>query len=319
VISFDVVATRRALLDIVGTELGSPRAQQAARQGLLLGILRATRPRQWVKNLLVVAVPLAAGELLRPGVAIATAIAFACFTLTSSGIYLINDVCDVEEDRHHPTKRLRPIAAGVVPVRLAAVLGGCLVAAGAVTGLLALSAQFAAVIGTYAALSLSYSLWLRDQPVVDLGLIAAGFLLRAMAGGVASDLAMSVWFLLVASFGSLFIAAGKRHGELRTAGPDQPRRRSLASYSESYLRFVWGFAASVTITAYALWAFGLQEQSGHIWAPLSLAPFVLGVLRYAMDIDQGAAGAPEEIAFSDRVLQSLGALWLLFVVLEVSL
>jgi decaprenyl-phosphate phosphoribosyltransferase len=306
-------------LDIVGTELESLRAPRTARGGLVLGVVRAARPRQWVKNLLVVAVPLAAGALLRPSVAIATAVAFACFTLTSAGIYLINDVCDVDEDRHHPTKRLRPIAAGVVPVRLAAGLGGCLVAAGVLTGLLALSAPFAAVVGSYAALSLSYSLWLRDQAVVDLGLIAAGFLLRAMAGGVASDLPMSVWFLLVASFGSLFIAAGKRHSELRMAGAGTRQRRSLASYSESYLRFVWGFAASVTITAYGLWAFEMQEVSGHIWAPLSLAPFVLGVLRYALDIDQGNAGTPEDIAYSDHVLQGIGVIWLLLVVLQVAL
>jgi decaprenyl-phosphate phosphoribosyltransferase len=291
---------------------------QTRRRGLVRGLVRAMRPRQWVKNVLVVAVPLAAGEILHADVAAATAIAFVAFTMTSAGIYLINDVRDVEEDRHHPTKRFRPIAVGLVPERVAAVVGGCLVAAGVVTGLLALSAQFAVVIGCYAALSLAYCLWLRDQPVVDLGLIAAGFLLRAMAGGVASDLSMSVWFLLVASFGSLFIAAGKRFSEIRSVTPGQPTRRTLASYSESYLRFVWGFAASVTVTTYGLWAFEMQETNDEIWAPLSLAPFVLGLLRYAMDIDLGAAGTPEDIAFSDRVLQGLGAIWLLFVVLEVA-
>jgi decaprenyl-phosphate phosphoribosyltransferase len=306
-------------VDTVRGELASPGGSQTARREVVLGAVRAARPRQWVKNLLVAAVPLAAGDLLRPSVAIATAVAFVCFTMTSAGIYLINDVCDVEEDRRHPTKRFRPIAAGVVPVRVAAVLGGCLVVAGVVVGLLALSPQFALVIGSYGGLSLAYSLWLRDQAVVDLGLIAAGFLLRAMAGGVASDLPMSVWFLLVASFGSLFIAAGKRHSELRTAGAGEATRRSLANYSESYLRFVWGFAASVTITAYGLWAFQMQQLNGKIWAPLSLAPFVLGVLRYAMDIDQGAAGAPEDIAFSDRVLQGMGVIWLLLVVFEVTL
>jgi decaprenyl-phosphate phosphoribosyltransferase len=299
-------------------EHGAATRSQITPRTLVHGLIRATRPRQWVKNVLVMAVPLAAGEILRADVAAATAIAFAAFTLTSAGIYLINDARDVEEDRHHPTKRFRPIAAGVVPVRLAVVVGGCLVAAGVLTGLLALSAQFALVIGGYAALSLSYCLWLRDQPVVDLGLIAAGFLLRAMAGGVASDLPMSVWFLLVASFGSLFIAAGKRFSEVRTVAEGKPARRTLATYSESYLRFVWGLAAAVTITAYGLWAFEMQEAHDHIWAPLSLAPFVLGVLRYAMDIDLGAAGSPEDIAFSDRILQSLGAIWLLLVVLEVA-
>jgi decaprenyl-phosphate phosphoribosyltransferase len=291
---------------------------RASRGVLARGLVRATRPRQWVKNGLVVAVPVAAGEILHADVVAATVLAFVAFTLTSAGIYLVNDVRDVAEDRRHPTKRFRPVAAGVVPPRLAAVVGGGLVAGGVLTGLLALSPQFALVIACYAALSLAYCLWLRDQAVVDLGIIAAGFLLRAMAGGVASDLPMSVWFLLVASFGSLFIAAGKRFSEIRTVTTDEPTRRSLASYSESYLRFVWGFAASVTITTYGLWAFEMQEANDEIWAPLSLAPFVLGVLRYAMDIDLGTAGTPEDIAFSDRVLQGLGAIWLLFVVLEVA-
>ncbi|MBX6355526.1 MAG: decaprenyl-phosphate phosphoribosyltransferase, partial [Micromonosporaceae bacterium] len=107
-------------------EHGAPPRSQTTPRALVIGLIRATRPRQWVKNVLVVAVPLAAGEILRADVAGATAIAFAAFTLTSAGIYLINDARDVEEDRHHPTKRFRPVAAGVVPVRLAVVVGGSL-------------------------------------------------------------------------------------------------------------------------------------------------------------------------------------------------
>ncbi|HEX7745704.1 MAG TPA: decaprenyl-phosphate phosphoribosyltransferase [Micromonosporaceae bacterium] len=301
------------------TEKGDVAKSGTRLPGLLLGLVRAVRPRQWVKNLLVAAVPLAAGEIGDRHVIYHTALAFAAFTITASGVYLINDVRDMAEDRNHPTKQNRPIASGVVPPAVALVTGIVALTAGVVLGLVTLSPTFAAVVGGYAAISLAYCFWLKHEPVIDLGVIASGFLLRAMAGGVATELPMSVWFLMVASFGSLFIAAGKRYSEIHMAGPgNASTRRSLARYSASYLRFVWGLAASVTITTYGLWAFEMYDRTRLAWAPLSLAPFVLGLLRYAMDVDSGSAGAPEEIAFSDRALQGLGALWLVTVLVGVS-
>jgi decaprenyl-phosphate phosphoribosyltransferase len=272
-------------------------------------LLRAVRPRQWVKNGLVLAVPLAAGRIFEPRVLAATGIAFAAFTLTACGIYLINDVRDIEQDRLHPVKRLRPVAAGQVPVRLATWLGAALVLLG-VLAALAGGAPLAAVVGGYAVAALAYCLGWKREPVVELGLIAAFFLLRASAGGVAAGLPISLWFLLVASFGSLFVAAGKRYGELRLMGEGTATtRRSLAHYSESYLRFVWGMAASVTVVCYGLWAFFIYGEKHLVWAPLSLAPFVLALLRYAMDVDRGAGGAPEEVLWRDRPLQILALAW----------
>jgi decaprenyl-phosphate phosphoribosyltransferase len=131
---------------------------------------------------------------------------------------------------------------------------------------------------------------------------------------VAAALLLSQWFLLVAAFGSLFMVAGKRYSELVLVGDAAATRKTLKEYSASYLRFVWSLSAGVAVTAYSLWAFEMgADQTGVPWATVSIAPFVLAILRYAVDIDRGAAGAPEEIVLRDRVLLALGALWALTV------
>ncbi|SFL87174.1 decaprenyl-phosphate phosphoribosyltransferase [Geodermatophilus ruber] len=298
----DNVAVERppAVATSAGTSVG----------GALRGLVRTMRPRQWVKNLLVVAAPLAAGTLFQLDVLRSTALAFVLFCLVSSGVYLLNDAHDVAEDRRHPTKRLRPVAAGAVPVLLAAG-AGVLLLAGALAGAFLLARPaLAAVLGCYVAISLAYSYFLRDQPVIDLAVVASGFLLRGVAGGAAAGIALSQWFLLVAAFGALFMVAGKRYAELVALGEEAETRRSLRAYSASYLRFVWSLSAGVTCTAYGLWAFELREvQTGFSWQAVSIAPFVLALLRYAVDVDRGQAGTPEDIVLRDRVLLGLGLVW----------
>jgi len=279
-------------------------------------ILAAARPRQWIKNVLVLAAPVLAARLGEGEVVLNSLIAFVAFCLAASGIYLINDVRDIEEDRAHPRKRFRPIAAGRVSTSVALVAGACsLLAALAVSPLA--SWQLTAVIATYEGVSLVYCLALKDEPVIDIAIIASGFLLRAVAGGVASHIPLSQWFLLAASFGSLFMAAGKRHTEVVTLGADQSAtRRSLVGYSESYLRFVWSVSAAILIMTYGLWAFEIRESTDSPWAVISMAPFVLAVLRYAVDVDAGRADEPEEIALSDRVLQVLALVWLAMIAIS---
>jgi len=281
-------------------------------------VLRAVRPRQWVKNGLVLAAPLAAGRVDEPEVLVRTALAFVVFCLAASSIYLINDVRDVQEDRRHPTKRLRPIAAGEISERTAYVLAGVLVVSALALGFL-VAYLLGITVAVYLVVQLGYAGGLKHQPVMDLACVASGFLLRAIAGGVASDIPLSPWFLLVASFGSLFMVAGKRYSEIHTIGVDAGTRRSLEYYSESYLRFVWSMAASVTVVAYSLWAFGrgVPRTGDPMWEQLSVAPFVLALLRYAVDIDRGSAGAPEDIAFTDRILQALAMAWVLTIAVAV--
>jgi len=273
-------------------------------------LVRAARPRQWVKNVLVVVGPLAAGSLLQASALRAVTVAFLAFCLAASGIYLLNDVLDREADRAHPVKCLRPIASGAVGVPLAVATGVVLLIAAHVLALLTGYPRLAAVLAVYTVLQLAYCAWLKHQAVLDLAIISSGFLLRAVAGGAAAGVLLSPWFLLVASFGSLFMVAGKRFSEVALVGEGQgATRRGLELYSANYLRFVWGMAGAATITFYSLWAFSLDRDN--LFLPqLSIAPFVLALLRYAIDIDKGAAGEPESIVLGDRVLQVLGLLWL---------
>ena len=278
------------------------------------GVVRALRPRQWVKNLLVLAAPLAAGAVFDADVAGPTALAFVLFCLASSGVYLVNDSIDVEEDRRHPRKRMRPIAAGLVSRPLAVGLAVVLFTVTLVAAALLTRPALAMVLASYVVIQLAYCTFLKNEPVIDLAVVASGFLLRGIAGGVAAGLLLSQWFLLVAAFGSLFMVAGKRYSELVLVGDAAATRKTLREYSASYLRFVWSLSAGVAVTAYCLWAFDLAAgRDGVPWATISIAPFVLGILRYAVDVDRGSAGAPEEIVLGDRVLLLLGLVWALVV------
>lgn len=284
------------------TEVSAPGRNPA------IGLLRTMRPRQWVKNVLVLAAPFASRDIVELDVIVAVALAFLAFSLAASGVYLVNDVKDVEADRAHPTKRIRPIAAGIVAPRVAMVTAVVLFAVSLGVSWLA-SEQLLVVTAVYIAVQLSYCFWLKHQPVVDIAIVASGFLIRAIAGGAAAEIALSQWFLLVAAFGSLFMVAGKRYAEIRLAERTGAKiRKSLESYTASYLRFVWTLSATVLIITYSLWAFEISDTNDSVWPVISLVPFVIAVLRYAVDVDGGNGGEPEEIALGDRVLQVLGVL-----------
>lgn len=280
--------------------------------------VRAMRPRQWVKNVLVLAAPLASGQLFQLDVLGHAALAFVAFCMISATVYLVNDVHDVAEDRLHPKKRFRPIAAGELKVPAALVLAGVCAVIGFGIGFLT-SIPLGVTLAVYLGFQLIYSRFLKHMPIIDLAMVASGFLLRAIAGGVATGIELSQWFLLVASFGSLFMVAGKRYSELKALGADAGTRRSLERYEVSYLRFVWMLAAGTVVMSYSLWAFEQQGQGlgGIPWTAISIAPFTLAMLQYAMEIDLGRAGEPEDIVLSDRVLQVLGLIWLVLIALAV--
>ncbi|NMI01465.1 decaprenyl-phosphate phosphoribosyltransferase [Pseudonocardia acidicola] len=294
-----------------GTPVRSP-------AGVAGGVLKTMRPRQWVKNVLVLAAPFAAGDLFSGHIAVKLALAFVAFSLAASGIYLVNDAKDVAADRAHPTKRNRPIAAGIVPAQLALVVAAVLLLGALVVSFLA-SWQLAVVLAVYVAVQLAYCFGLKHQPVIDICIVASGFLLRAIAGGAAANIPLSQWFLLAAGFGSLFMVAGKRYAEIQLADRTGAKiRKSLESYSASYLRFVWALSATILIMTYGLWAFEIREaHHNSVWSVISIVPFVIAVLRYSVDVDGGNGGEPEEIALGDRVLQVLAVAWIGFLVMAV--
>nr|WP_246842974.1 decaprenyl-phosphate phosphoribosyltransferase [Allokutzneria sp. NRRL B-24872] len=276
------------------------------------GLIKAARPRQWVKNVLVLAAPFAAGQVSNIDVLFKALIAFVAFSLAASAIYLVNDSKDVEADRAHPTKRNRPIAAGIVPVPLAFGTAVALLLGSLAVSMTA-SWNLVIIIAVYQVVQLGYCFGLKHQPVIDMCIVASGFLMRAIAGGAATGIALSQWFLLVTAFGSLFMVAGKRYAEIRLAERTGAKiRKSLESYTASYLRFVWAIAAAMVIMTYGLWAFEIGERSGSAWSVVSMVPFVIAILRYAVDVDSGNGGEPEEIVLKDRWLQVLGLAWVVF-------
>jgi decaprenyl-phosphate phosphoribosyltransferase len=270
-------------------------------------MIALARPRQWVKNALVVAAPGAAGALGHDDVPGRVLVACVAFCLLSAGIYAFNDVRDRGEDRHHPRKRLRPVAAGDIQPREALGTGAGWVACGLIV-CAAITPTLALVGAGYVALSVSYSWLWRRVVVIDLLALAGGFVLRAVAGGVAAPVGLSRWFVLVVTFVAVAIVAGKRLAELRrsrlTGGAG---RRVLRQYSEPTLRaIVWSTAAGA-LFAYCVWAFNRPDIDGVPWRLLTVIPFALCLLRYGRLAGAGGAEAPEDVIVSDRWMM-LGAL-----------
>jgi decaprenyl-phosphate phosphoribosyltransferase len=197
-------------------------------------------------------------------------------------------------------------------VRAAYVVGVALVLVALAVGF-ATARNLGITLLAYLAITTTYSFWLKRQPVLDIVAVAAGFVLRAIAGGVATSVPLSDWFLIVAGAGSLFIVTGKRHAEQVELGSDSlEHRRTLGEYSTAFLGYVRAVASSVMITAYCLWAFEVSDRSGNpLWFQLAIIPFVLGVLRYALLLDRGEGGAPEEVLLRDRVLLLIGLSWVI--------
>jgi decaprenyl-phosphate phosphoribosyltransferase len=295
-----------------GLETSLPHAEARTAPAVPSGraLIRALRPKQWAKNVLVVAAPAAAGVLSDGDVVGKVALAFVSFCLVSSATYLLNDVRDLESDRRHPTKRHRPIAAYELGVPFALGLGCVLIAAGLATAYL-VRPEFLIVVGVYLGITASYTLWLKSLAVVDIVAIASGFIVRAVAGGVAADVPLSRWFLIVASFGSLFVVSGKRHGEHIDLGDEGAEvRPTLGAYSRNYLQYVWTMTSGVTVAAYCLWAFEIAPKDETVpFYELSIVPFVTFILRYAMLLEQGHGGAPEDVVLRDRMLLVLAVVW----------
>ena len=287
--------------------------EAVAAPSTVAAVVRTSRPLQWTKNILVFAAPGAAGVLDDWPELRTTLLVFVAFCLASSGIYLWNDVLDIDVDRRHPTKRLRPVAAGQLAVGTAQIVGTVLLAGGCAVAAATGRWQTVAVVLTYIATTIVYSAWLKHVAVVDLVLIASGFVLRAAAGAVAVDVPMSKWFVLCTVFGSLFIVAGKRYAELCEIGDGAGVvRHTLETYTPTYLRGVLTMSCGAAIISYCLWALETKELAGTDlpFYELSIVPMLTAMLRYLLLIEEGHGGAPEEVFAKDRVLQLLGLGWI---------
>ena len=281
-------------------------------------LLALARPKQWVKNALVIAAPGAAGALGHDDVPVRVVLAAVAFCLISASIYALNDVRDRHEDRRHPRKRFRPVAAGEVEPREAVAYGIALMLCGLILSA-AVTPLLSVVALCYVALTVTYTWVWRHIPVLDLVALAGGFVLRAVAGGVAAPVSLSRWFILVITFAAMFVAVGKRLAEsIRTTTSGQSARAVMRHYSPRRLRLLLSLSAAGALFSYSVWVFALPTVNGIPWRPLTVIPFAVCLIRYGRVVRAGGGEAPEEVLMSDRILAAAGMAWLVLFALGVN-
>jgi 4-hydroxybenzoate polyprenyltransferase len=272
-------------------------------------VARAMRPAQWLKNGIVFAGLVFGGKLLEPSAVASATLAALAFCLLSSGFYLINDVRDRDADRLHPVKRLRPVAAGELAPRTAALLGALLILfAIAASALLSWSLMY--VFLAYAGLMAAYNLGLKEIAIIDVFAIAGGFVLRAVGGAMVVDVSISPWLLVCTMLLALLIGFGKRRHELVVLNDARGHRRNLSVYNQAMLDQSVAVSAAGTLIAYAVYTFDSESAQNHHRMMLTIPFVAYGVFRYLYLLylgDQG--GAPETMLLTDRPLVAAVAAW----------
>jgi 4-hydroxybenzoate polyprenyltransferase len=280
---------------------------------LIRDLLRSMRPPQWIKNLFLFAAPIFGRAIGQGPVLFRTAAAFVVFCGLSSALYLVNDVCDAAEDRVHPRKSKRPIAAGRISPGQAWIAAGVLAVIG-LTGAALLGGTFFVAAAAYVLLHLAYSWRLKRVVILDVFIVAAGFVIRVAAGGFVAGVAPSSWLLVCTTLIALLLALGKRRHELVSLEEDAPQHRSvLGEYDALLLDQMIAVVTAATAVAYALYCmsgetvrrFGSEKL---LWT----APFVLyGIFRYLYLVYmRGEGGSPEELIVRDGPLLLSTALWI---------
>jgi decaprenyl-phosphate phosphoribosyltransferase len=277
----------------------------------LAAVVETARPRQWPKNLLVFAAPLAGASLGRDDGLGYALVAAAAFTAASAAVYFINDVADAGRDRRHPVKRFRPVASGRLPRAHALALAGLMVIAGLAAGGWIGEPRLSLVIGVYLAFSVLYSALLKHLPVVELAFVAAGFVLRALGGAVATHVPPSGWFLLVCSLGALMVAIAKRYSELVLLGGDAARHRPVMRwYRDAALRVSQRAVAGAMVGCYLLWAYGEHNPWMRGWHLASAVALVVALARFDWLTGQATGKPVEDLIARDGVMTYCELIWL---------
>jgi 4-hydroxybenzoate polyprenyltransferase len=283
---------------------------------VVVALAVSVRPRQWIKNLFVFAGLIFSHKLFTPDAGRALA-AFVVFCALSGTVYLVNDVADRERDRAHPRKRLRPVASGALSVS-AALTAATVLAIASLATATALGTPFLLAAAAYVVLLLSYSVWFKHIVLVDVLVVASGFVLRAVAGALAVDVDISGWLLICTILIALFLALGKRRHEFLTLDTEAARHRPiLAEYSAPLLDQMIAVVTASTVTSYALYTMSPETVAkfGTRLLPATL-PFVLyGVFRYLYLLYRRQLGGnPSELFLNDRALVVNAFLWVVAVV-----
>jgi 4-hydroxybenzoate polyprenyltransferase len=293
-------------------------AAMSTAQSLPFALLKAMRPKQWVKNLLLFAgFVFTVNERWHPfSPAMWTYLsraagAFVLFSLVSSAVYLVNDVLDVENDRQHPTKRNRPIASGALPARLAVVVALLLIPV-CLLGAYLMRPLFAVVMAGYLVMQVGYVFAFKHIVLLDVFILALGFVIRAVSGAVVIGAVISPWLYTVTLLGALFLALCKRRGELvLLEGRAGDHRKILELYTPTLLDSLISIVASSTIMAYSLYTFTSPKLPAHNLMMLTIPFVIFGMFRYVyLSHSRNAGGSPEEVFLKDRPLIITIALWI---------
>jgi decaprenyl-phosphate phosphoribosyltransferase len=290
------------------TEVAVPAHARGLRWAV--AVVRTARPRQWPKNLLVFAAPLAGASLGRRDGLLYALVAAAAFGFASVAVYFVNDVVDAERDRLHPRKRNRPVASGALPKSHAIVLGAACTVIGLSTGLLIREPLLIATVAGYLSLSFLYSLVLKQIPVIEVMFLASGFLLRVLGGAAATHVPPSGWFLLVCSLGAFGVAIAKRYTELTSLGAKAVEHRPvLRFYRPAQLRIAQIAVGAAMIAAYLAWAAG-EHPGARIWHLASALPLALALVRFGYLTGRRTAAPVEDLIMRDIPMLACELSWL---------
>jgi decaprenyl-phosphate phosphoribosyltransferase len=295
---------------------------QSAAAARLSGPLRwlwaaaaSTRPRQWPKNLLVFAAPVAGDTFGRADGFWYALVATGAFIAGSAAVYLVNDIVDAERDRAHPYKRFRPVASGQLPASHAVVLAALLATIALGSGLVIGAPMLAAVVAAYLAISFLYSAGLKHIPVAELACVASGFVLRVVGGAAVTHVPPSGWFLLVCSLGALMVAIAKRYTELLVLGADAAKHRpAMRGYSAPVLRLAQRATSAIMVVSYVLWALAGPEQemrSLHLISSIALAA---ALTRFDRLTARATSKPVEDLIARDPIMVICEAIWLVLFV-----
>ena len=274
--------------------------------------LKEMRVHHYIKNLLVFVPLICSGQILDPDKLLPSFYAFLSFCFISSAIYFINDIRDVEKDRNHPTKRNRPIAAGQIPIRSAVVCTVVLILLGVLFNCLCFHPLSTVLLAVYFLLNLGYSLGLKNVPLLDVTILAAGYLIRAMYGSVVTGIAMSDWLYLVIISAAFYLGLGKRRNELKKQGGEDTRE-VIRKYSFAFLDSNMYICMALVVVFYALWTMDAKTVEAYhgsrmVWT----VPVVMLIfMKYSMTVEGNSDGDPVEVLLHDKVLLGLCAFYLL--------
>jgi len=289
---------------------------------VLAAVIKSARPYHWIKNLVVFAALIFAKEFADPTSIFLAVKGFVAFCLAASGIYYLNDIADLDKDRLHPVKSGRPIASGQIPLRTAWATAVILLLAGILVGM-SVGPAFLVYFGLYILLNIAYNLGLKNLVIIDVMIVALGFVLRAVAGAAAIDVPISSWLLVCTILLALFLGFAKRRYELVFLGDDAiSHRQSLAHYSPYFLDQMISVVTASTVVAYTFYTLSpeVQQKLGSHYLVFTV-PFVLyGVFRYLYLIHQkDEGGNPTKLLVTDAPLLTCVGLWIIVVLITLKL